>query len=117
MFIHTKCGQRHDQIAVARLCERGETTPCTWMIEYTIEGERYVRDCGAPAWETARGWECQDGHGHVYAEIRDAEGWDYAADSDEAGLLAGAGVDPVAMNGGSVAANPVAMRHAMAGGL
>lgn len=58
-----------------------------------------VRDCGAEVTFTERGWSCKAGHAHVYAEVRHNEGWDYAHDEIEAGLLARAGVDSVGMDG------------------
>ena len=80
---------------------------CTWLVPYpaywvtfdeeTGEGDWMdagVEDCGAPVTETDRGWTCARGHGHVYAEVRYAEGWDYAEDAGEAELLARAGTEP-----------------------
>jgi hypothetical protein len=113
MFIHATaaCGQRHRFAATARRCERGETFACAWAVEYAFEGEPYVRDCGATAWEDERGWECEAGHAHVFPAAREREGWEYAEDEQEAGLLARAGVGAVAMDGSAITSDPRALRH------
>lgn len=52
---------------------------------------------GALSWHLAgeRGYTCEAGHDHVYAEVRDREGWEYAEDEDEARQLARADATPV----------------------
>ena len=71
-------------------------------------------ECGGLAWflPEDRGYTCEYGHDHIYAEVRHHEGWDYAADPEEVGLLAGRGIQPVAMNGGGIEIDAQAMRYA-----
>lgn len=85
-----------------------ESFPCGWAVErlvggywvddedgpWFIEAERIVEECGATATEDARGWSCEAGHSHVFAEVRHAEGWEYAEDAEEARRLTMAGVAP-----------------------
>jgi hypothetical protein len=47
-------------------------------------------------------WACEAGHEHVCAEVRNAEGWDYAHDEVEAALVRRDGTDAVAMDDGSI---------------
>lgn len=73
--------------------------PAEWVVfdEETGEGDlmdAYVTECGAPVTDTDRGWTCTAGHGHVYAEVRRAEGWDYAEDAGDVRNLTAAGVEP-----------------------
>jgi hypothetical protein len=122
-----RCGNRdhetetyHRDVATVRRCCSTETTwPCSWHVPvyYEEDGETGERPCGGLSWylPDARGYECENGHDHIYDEVRAAEGWDYAADPDEAGLLAGVGVRPVAMDGGPIEVNPAAMLYAMRG--
>jgi len=100
-----KCKELHHSAAAVRACYAGATiAPCNWLVERFTPGE-YVgddwleevtreEDCGAEAIYDDRGFTCDAGHSHVRAEIRNAEGWEYAEDADEALLLAKAGVDP-----------------------
>jgi hypothetical protein len=104
---------QHEDAAAARRCQAGETWICGWQYQVYVEGEPYIRGCTGAAWDTGRGFTCEWGHEHVTAEVRHAEGWDYAADPEEAGLLAGVGVQPVAMNGGGIDIDPGAMQYAM----
>lgn len=73
---------------------------CSWLVEYpaswvifdeeTGEGdwmEGGVEECGAKVTVTDRGYTCAAGHGYVYAEVRHAEGWDYAEDEGDARAL------------------------------
>lgn len=120
-----RCGNRaheittyHRDIATVRLCfSDAETWPCSWLVADFVDedGETRVRECGGLSWHLrdGRGYECENGHDHVYDEVRAVEGWDYAADPDEAGLLAGVGVRPVAMDGGPIEINPDAMAYAL----
>lgn len=120
-----RCGNRdhltetyHRDVATVRRCFSTETTwACSWLVAdgTTEDGEPWIRECGGLSWYLAdgRGYECEHGHDHIYDEVRAREGWDYAADPDEAGLLAGVGVHPVAMDGGSIEINPDAMLYAM----
>lgn len=102
--------------------DKSETFPCTWLVERhphyrgcpardagedcgTCE-DAYVTtaDCGAPSYilrdqatGAEVGWECEDGHQHITAQVRFEQGWEYAEDPEEAGRLARAGVVPVPM--------------------
>lgn len=49
--------------------------------EMLAEGPRVV-ECGAVAVGTERGFTCLAGHGHVRAEVRHNEGWDYFEDDE-----------------------------------
>lgn len=103
-----KCKATHEAVASVRACYDDRLFPCNWLVErpapwyYDEEtGESWggedgpvIEDCGADAIVTDRGFTCSAGHGHVYAEIRNAEGWEYAEDADEAKRLARAGVEP-----------------------
>ena len=68
-----------------------EVEPGEWYGEWTEPG---VRECGAKVTETDRGWTCDAGHGHVFMEVRHAEGWDYAEDDGDAMNLTKAGTEP-----------------------
>src|SRR5947208_16757014 len=48
--------------------------------------------CGAPVHHTDTGYSCEAGHAYTYAEVRHAQGWDYADDAVEAEHLRHAGV-------------------------
>ena len=77
---------------------------CGWLVSLGFDdcGGEIIRECGAHLTMSDRGWSCEGGHEHVYAEVRWSEGWDYCADEGEAILLRRAGVDAVAMNGGPI---------------
>lgn len=108
------CAATHRSVATVRACYAGEVTPCDWLVERSIyaiypdvepaeladydEGPQVV-PCGAASWADERGWYCEDGHSHIWSEVRHAEGWEYAADPLEAKLLASAGVFPMTMDG------------------
>jgi hypothetical protein len=81
---------------------------CTWVVEYVPEpiydeetGETWYwddpelprRDCGAEVAYDDHHWVCAAGHEHTSAELREAEGWDYADGPEEAAMLASVGVD------------------------
>lgn len=107
------CHGRHATVAEVRECfeaKRDGAWPCTWLIEGLIPtgdpDEPYYRgtfECGAPTQYTDdRGsYECTAGHDFIPPEVRQEQGWDYAADRDEAMGLAKAGVLPVQMDGKS----------------
>lgn len=111
--LHIRCGHcegTHHSVAQVQVCGTSRYTgpdgvvhdpawACSWLIEFT-DGEGYpaVRECGHPAFHTARGSDCAAGHEHVRDEVRHAEGWEYA-DPDEAGALAAMGIKPVGMDG------------------
>lgn len=97
----------HASVDAVRACFLAEQTwVCEWLVPLMNpeDGETVAVDCGGLAWflPEDRGYTCEYGHDHIYAEVRHREGWDYAADPEEAGLLAGRGIQPVAMNGGGI---------------
>lgn len=107
----------HADVTEVRECYLGpQTWRCDWLfgVRHPEDGEIYAVPCGARAWylPAGRGYTCAAGHEHIYAEVRAAEGFDYAADEVEAGLLAGRGVRPVAMNGGPIDIDTGAFRYA-----
>lgn len=64
------------------------TWECSWLVDigYTEDGDRVIRDCGAPAAERAdgSGWDCQAGHEHnTYGGPRHTE---YLDDDEIAGI-------------------------------
>jgi hypothetical protein len=92
MFTCGHCQRPHHYAATARACSQDRTFVCDWLVqlpgqEYT-DFEPIIRECGATAVVTERGFECEAGHEHVNAETRDAEGWDYASDEEEAAVRA-----------------------------
>jgi hypothetical protein len=96
------CRTTHHSVEAVRACFAGATiTSCTWLVQrgYDEDGGEIILDCGAEAIVTDCGFECDAGHSHATAEVRDAEGWDYAEDRDEALALTKAGVFPVQMDG------------------
>lgn len=103
------CKKTHRSVEAVRRCYAGEAYPCGWQWE---ERDRWgvvydengpvIHECEALAWDTGRALVCEDGHEHVWAEARAAEGWDYAEDADEARRLARVGVASVGMDGGSI---------------
>lgn len=81
-----------------------EVWPCSWyLLGRYDDGSTFEYPCGLPtryAPDRGRGsYECLAGHDHVPADVRDAQGWDYAGDEGEARLLARAGTVPVQMDG------------------
>lgn len=108
---------RHDTVEGVRACFREEEIwECGWLNELVNpeDGEIVAVACKGVTWylPDGRGYECEHGHDHIYCEVRASEGWDYAADPQEAGLLAGRGVHPVAMNGGPIDVDPGARAYA-----
>ena len=103
-----KCKATHASVAAVKACFAGATiAPCNWLVERTHwyqdpetgdwwggEDGPSIEDCGAEAIYTDRGFECAAGHSHVTAEIRWAEGWDYAEDAGEAARLTKYGTEP-----------------------
>jgi hypothetical protein len=82
-------------------------SPCSWLMEGSYDdGSRYTYECGRPTWpwdERAPGaYRCTAGHDFIPAETRYSEGWDYAADYEEAEGMARSGVFPVAMDGTAI---------------
>jgi hypothetical protein len=82
--------------------------PCGWLYEGPVPtgdpDEPYYRgiiECPAPARMRAdgTGYECLAGHEHTYAEARQAAGWDYAEDDEEAERMSRYGVEPRTMRG------------------
>lgn len=93
------CGGTHYSVDAVRRCHSSETWRCDWHVEDENEDGPFSRACRALAWETPDGWECEAGHAHVSAEHREAQGWDYAEDAEEARRLAKVGVMPMKMDG------------------
>jgi hypothetical protein len=100
------CNGGHNVAADVKACfeaKRDGAWPCTWLIEGRYDdGSKFTRNCGAPTRYTdeARGiYECSAGHDHVPAQVRAAEGWDYAEDGDEAKRLTFHGTEPRTMAG------------------
>jgi len=103
MAICGNCKESHQYAKSIRACYRGDLFQCDSLVKrvsgwISEEGEYESYDevvfCGAEAIVDARGFECAVGHSHVYAEIRHAEGWEYAEDDNEASRLIKAGVEP-----------------------
>jgi hypothetical protein len=85
-----------------------ETWPCDWLTRGTRPtgdpDEPYyegIFECGAPSRmrPDGTGYDCEAGHEHTYAQARQAAGWEYAEDDDEAGRLAKLGVEPRTITG------------------
>lgn len=125
--VHEGILVKHASVEAVRACFAGRVIgTCNWLVavpahfvpELDDWCDPYERDCGALMWDLVdgRGYTCESGHEHIYDEVRAHERWDYAADSGEAGLLAGYGVHPVAMDGTGIEIDLNAMRHAMSGG-
>lgn len=84
-----------------------EVWPCSWLLEGRYDdGSAYAFECGLPTRLTPERGEgsyaCDGDHDHVPAWVREAQGWDYAEDAEEALRLRRHGVQAVAMNGGSI---------------
>lgn len=89
----------HDKAAGTEVWE------CGWLLEGRYDdGTTYAYPCDAPTRYTDEhgSYECLSGHGHVPAEVRQAEGWDYASDAEEAAYLRRNGVDAVSALGDSI---------------
>jgi hypothetical protein len=100
------CPGWHNTAAEVKACfeaKKDGAWPCSWVVQSRYDdGSYFYHDCGAPTRYTdeARGiYECDRGHDHVPAEVRQAEGWDYAADQGEAEQLTRNGVRPMQMDG------------------
>lgn len=95
MFTCGHCQGQHHYADTARACAAGNTFRCDWLVqlpgqEYT-DFEPIIRECGSTAITDERGFHCEAGHEHVEAEVRLAEGWDYASDEGEAAVRASYG--------------------------
>lgn len=97
-----QCKATHGSVEAIRCCHAGATiAPCHWLVERWFDsgdpddgGYKAEVECGAEAIYTDRGFECAAGHSHVRAEVRQAEGWDYAEDHGEAESLSRWGTEP-----------------------
>lgn len=103
-----KCKETHQSVHAVQSCYQGSTVAaCSWLVERCsayqdpetgewLGGEDgpSIVECGAEAIFTDWGFECAAGHSHVRAEVRHAEGWDYAEDHGEAELLSRWGTEP-----------------------
>lgn len=99
------CQQTHTTTDAVRACHNGaEPWPCDWLYEagWNEDGERIIRECGAESWTTPTGYTCANGHEHVSARARAEQGWDYAADPEEAEGLRRNFVDARAMDGAAI---------------
>lgn len=103
----------HTTVGEVRLCfeaarDEAKGIPvweCGWLLEGRYDdGSTYAYPCELPARYTDdRGsYACAGGHDFVPTQVRMEQGWDYAADEDEACLLRRYGTDAVAMNGSSI---------------
>lgn len=115
--MNIKCGKcsttdktvRHTSVVAVKACHSDDLFSCHWATEKWIgwtdeetgesDGDMQIRDCGAEAIATERGWTCAAGHEHVTMQARHDEGWDYAQEYGEAMDLALAGVEPRTMTG------------------
>ena len=97
------CKSHHETVHDVRECyDAGKYLgPCTWLVMIDGEDGSYTAECEAPMYERYdnTGYECTAGHEHTFAEARMAQGWDYAADADEASQLARHGTEPRTMTG------------------
>lgn len=100
------CKGSHGTVDAVRACCAGsEFWACTWLVQVGHDEDgAVIRECGAESWEMegGRGYECAFGHSHVSAEVRAAEGWDYASDAEEATRMRRNGIDAVGPDGGSI---------------
>lgn len=103
---HSTVAEVRGCFAAAADAARGvQAWPCTWLLEGRYDdGSTFTFECGAPTREvnSLGCTACDNGHEHVPAQVRAAQGWDYAADEGEAALLREHGAQAVAMNGGSI---------------
>lgn len=108
---HTPDRHEHQSAEAVRACfaaARDEKAgidvwPCGWLLEGRYDdGSLYSYPCEAPTRliGTDGSYECECGHSHVPAQVRFEQGWDYAADAEEAHYLrTKVGIDAVAMDG------------------
>ena len=99
-----KCKLPHSYVAQVRHCyglPDLTVWPCSWLMEGRDEDGVTYYDCGARTRFRAdgTGYDCDLGHEHTYAEAREAQGWDYAEDAEEAKRLARVGVAAREMDG------------------
>lgn len=91
MIICGNCGDRHQAVITVKACHAGNVLPCVWLVRRDTEDGPQARECGAAAIVSDAGFWCEAGHAHVSAQVRDAEGWDYAEDDADARRLLAAG--------------------------
>ena len=74
----------------------GQTFTCSWLYAagYDEDGGQIIRECGAQARETDRGWECLNGHEHLT----------YGSEAQQADERIEAAVELLASRDGSIAA-------------
>lgn len=104
------CQNTHHSVEAVRRCYAGTAHPCGWQSEARDrwgalrdeDGQPIIHECTALSWDNGRAFACEAGHEHVHADVRDAEGWDYADGPTEAHRLALVGVDSVGMDGNSI---------------
>ncbi len=75
----------------------GQVTLCRTQFDAgrDEDGEAIIAECFGEVTDTERGWTCTHGHEYVAADVRWAEGWDYASDEEEATQLRKYGTDAV----------------------
>jgi len=82
------CGCTHHDVGIVRACHDGATiSPCDDLVlDVDEDGPRAV-PCEAEAAFTKTGFWCTNGHEHTDAENRLMQGWDYAEDAYDAGVI------------------------------
>lgn len=92
MFTCGHCARSHHYADTGRACAAGNVFVCDWLVQLPgIEETDFqprIVECGSSAIADERGFHCEAGHEHVNTETREAEGWDYASDEEEAAVRA-----------------------------
>ena len=107
-FSFTDFPEARQALEISSRPEVTDVFPCGWLVEASSEDGPIVVPCTAVAFGTDRGFTCLYGHGHVNAEVRAQEGWDYVDDDEAEAIRTGAwvpGFDPVPMNAGQISAS------------
>jgi len=102
------CTGQHESAIEVKSCFQAKADgawPCSWLMEGRYDdGSLFTFACDAPTrcTDDEGSYECDRGHSHVPAEVRNRQGWDYAEDHEEALQMVKAGVRPVAMDGTAI---------------